>query len=120
MNSIVIEHISAVTFAVAQMARAVTFYEALGFEVFYGGPEGEFTTIRSEEAYVNLVLTQGYEKKRWGRAIFRVDNVDQLYRQVTAKGLETEAPPQDANWGERYFHITDPDGHELSFAELLS
>lgn len=24
-----------------------------------------------------------------------------------------------AAWGERFFHITDPDGHELSFAELL-
>jgi hypothetical protein len=23
--------------------------------------------------------------------------------------------PQDASWGERYFHISDPDGHELSF-----
>ncbi|MEE9270499.1 MAG: VOC family protein, partial [Candidatus Krumholzibacteria bacterium] len=25
-----------------------------------------------------------------------------------------------AEWGERYFHITDPDGHELSFARPLS
>ncbi|MEC7657646.1 MAG: VOC family protein, partial [Pseudomonadota bacterium] len=25
----------------------------------------------------------------------------------------------DASWGERYFHITDPDGHELSFAHPL-
>jgi uncharacterized glyoxalase superfamily protein PhnB len=24
--------------------------------------------------------------------------------------------PHDAEWGERYFHVTDPDGHELSFA----
>ncbi len=22
-------------------------------------------------------------------------------------------------WGERFFHISDPDGHELSFAESL-
>jgi uncharacterized glyoxalase superfamily protein PhnB len=28
-------------------------------------------------------------------------------------------PPRDGSWGERYFHIKDPDGHELSFAELL-
>ena len=25
----------------------------------------------------------------------------------------------DAPWGERYFHVRDPDGHELSFARLL-
>jgi uncharacterized glyoxalase superfamily protein PhnB len=24
--------------------------------------------------------------------------------------------PRDAEWGERFFHLTDPDGHELSFA----
>jgi uncharacterized glyoxalase superfamily protein PhnB len=27
--------------------------------------------------------------------------------------------PSDAPWGERYFHVTDPDGHELSFARPL-
>src|SRR6478735_9409496 len=25
-------------------------------------------------------------------------------------------PHRDAEWGERFFHLTDPDGHELSFA----
>jgi hypothetical protein len=24
--------------------------------------------------------------------------------------------PRDATWGERHFHVADPDGHELSFA----
>jgi uncharacterized glyoxalase superfamily protein PhnB len=28
--------------------------------------------------------------------------------------------PSDAPWGERYFHVRDPAGHELSFARLLS
>jgi uncharacterized glyoxalase superfamily protein PhnB len=28
--------------------------------------------------------------------------------------------PTDAPWGERYFHLRDPDGHELSFAKLLT
>ena len=27
-----------------------------------------------------------------------------------------ETPPRDAKWGERYFHLTDPDGHAFSFA----
>jgi hypothetical protein len=34
------------------------------------------------------------------------------------KELTLESP-QDAPWGERFFHVTDPDGHELSFAELM-
>ena len=35
------------------------------------------------------------------------------------QGLEPEAEPADAPWGERYFYITDPDGHELSFARPI-
>jgi uncharacterized glyoxalase superfamily protein PhnB len=30
-------------------------------------------------------------------------------------GIQAERP-RDAPWGERYFHMRDPDGHELSFA----
>ena len=33
--------------------------------------------------------------------------------------LDPDFAPRDAVWGERYFHITDPDGHELSFARRL-
>ena len=28
--------------------------------------------------------------------------------------------PQDTSWGERYFHMRDPDGHELSFAPAVA
>jgi uncharacterized glyoxalase superfamily protein PhnB len=33
-------------------------------------------------------------------------------------GFDPEVP-QDASWGERYFHMLDPDGHQLSFARPL-
>ena len=54
----------------------------------------------------------------WGRVIFRVDQVDALHAALAAQGMTPELP-RDGAWGERYFHIKDPDGHELSFAELL-
>jgi uncharacterized glyoxalase superfamily protein PhnB len=44
--------------------------------------------------------------------------VDALYRTAVAQGL-TPTPPQDGAWGERYFHLMDPNGHELSFAQVL-
>jgi len=34
------------------------------------------------------------------------------------RGFDPEIP-RDASWGERYFHMPDPDGHELSFARPL-
>ena len=45
-----------------------------------------------------------------------ISDVDGIYRHAVAQGLQPQFAPRDAEWGEHYFHITDPDGHELSFA----
>jgi uncharacterized glyoxalase superfamily protein PhnB len=50
----------------------------------------------------------------WGRVIFYVSNVDALYGRTIARGLRPDTSPREAEWGERYFHLTDPDGHELT------
>lgn len=113
-----IASIVGVTFAVSDMARTVSFYTKLGFDLVYGNEDSEFTTLRAQDAYVNLVLRPGYEGQWWGRTIFRVDSADAQCATALAAGLKPDEP-RDASWGERYFHITDPDGHELSFAELL-
>ena len=34
-------------------------------------------------------------------------------------GYAPDGEPADAPWRERYYHITDPDGHEISFARPL-
>ncbi|MGE3537823.1 MAG: VOC family protein [Candidatus Tectimicrobiota bacterium] len=114
-----IQHISAVTFAVRAMPEALTFYTALGFTRIFGGPQSKFSTLQAGEAFVNLMVTPTYTPTWWGRTIFRVADVDTLYQVVCAQGLTPAAPPQNAPWGERYFHVTDPNGHELSFAQVL-
>ena len=52
----------------------------------------------------------------WGRVIFYDPQVDALHARLVAAGYRPDTAPRDAEWGERFFHITDPDGHELSFA----
>jgi catechol 2,3-dioxygenase-like lactoylglutathione lyase family enzyme len=67
--------------------------------------------------YLNLIARPaGQGRSGWGRVVFYVADVDALYRRVLALKLCPDTSPQDAPWGERYFHLTDPDGHELSFA----
>ena len=114
-----IQHISAVTFTVRAMPDALTFYTTLGFTLIFGGPQSSFSTLRAAEAFVNLTVAPTYTPTWWGRTIFRVEDVDALYQRVCAQGLTPAAPPQNAHWGERYFHLTDPNGQELSFAQLL-
>jgi catechol 2,3-dioxygenase-like lactoylglutathione lyase family enzyme len=113
-----IQHISAVTFAVRDMARSIKFYRKLGFELLYGSEGAAFSSLKAGEAFVNLAVNSGYEHKQWGRVIFRVDDADEHHRRLQAQGLGPESP-RDAPWGERFFHVVDPDGHELSFAALL-
>ena len=115
-----IEALSAVTLATHDMARSVAFYTALGFALRSGGPEVGFTSFRAGNGYLNLTAVgQAQRWSGWGRAIFHVDDVDAVYARVVAAGLSPEFSPRDAALGERYFHITDPDGHELSFARPI-
>lgn len=115
-----VEAVSAVTLATHDMPRAVRFYRALGFELHYGGEDATFTSFTVGSSYVNIVaVTPEQVWSWWGRVIFHVSDVDEAYRRALQVGLEPDFAPQDAPWGERYFHLTDPDGHELSFARPL-
>jgi uncharacterized glyoxalase superfamily protein PhnB len=115
-----IEAISAVTLATHDMRRAVRFYRALGFEIAYGGETAEFTSFRAGSGYLNLIAEPDDTRwSWWGRLILHVADVDALYDRAVAAGFEPSTVPRDAEWGERYFHVTDPDGHELSFARPL-
>jgi catechol 2,3-dioxygenase-like lactoylglutathione lyase family enzyme len=115
-----IESISAITLATHDMARSVRFYRALGFTLHYGGEDASFTSWRVGTSYLNVVeAAPDRSWFWWGRTIFHVSDVDAFYEQATRAGLTPQFPPRDATWGERYFHLTDPDGHELSFARPL-
>ena len=116
-----IESISAITLGTHGMAAAVRFYSGLGFGLRYGGESADFTSFTVGASYLNLVAAAPEQRWAWwGRVIFYVSDVDALYARALALGLQPAAPPRDAEWGERYFHLTDPDGHELSFARPLS
>ncbi len=116
-----VEEINAITLVTADMRAAVEFYRALGFRPMTGGPDAAFTTFRAGSGFLNLQLDPIHAPIAgiWGRVIFFVDDVDALHRRAIAAGYEPLTEPADATWGERYFHIRDRDGHELSFARRL-
>jgi len=115
-----VRSISAVTLAVSDMTKSVQFYgDQIGMRLLYGGPSSEFSSFGIGESYINLILDPSLNIRWWGRLILYVDDVDALYSRLLAKGLSTITIPSNAPWKERYFHICDPDGHELSFAHPL-
>jgi catechol 2,3-dioxygenase-like lactoylglutathione lyase family enzyme len=118
MPSWAIEHISAVTLAVRDMAESVAFYRTIGLDVTYGGPDAPFTTLRADQVVINLRRAAVDVDDSWSRVILRVRGVDALHRELAGRGLVAPAP-RNAEWGERYFEIRDPQGVVISFAELM-
>ena len=109
--------ISAVTLATHDMRRAVRFYRLLGFEMLYGGEDAGFTSFKAGGGFLNLIAQPSERRwSWWGRVIFYDSDVDALHARLVAAGCHPDTLPRDAPWGERFFHVTDPDGHELSFA----
>lgn len=115
-----IEKILAVTFRVVNTTESVRFYkDVLGMELLYGGEGTGFSSLRARDAQSAILnLEQGEAVTQWGRLIFYVTDVDALRNHLKGRGFNPEIP-RDAAWGERYFHMPDPDGHELSFARPL-
>jgi hypothetical protein len=116
-----IEGISAVSLATHDVARSVRFDTAPGFVLRCGGATAAFSSLAAGPCSVNLIARPAEQRwSWWGRVIFDVADVDALYRHALALGLWPDPAPRDAPWGERFFHRTDPDGHELSFARPLA
>ena len=102
------------------MTESVRFYkDVLGMELLYGEEGMEFSSLRARDTQSAIFnLEQGEAVTHWERLIFYVTDVDALWNHLKETGFDPEIP-RDAPWGERYFHMPDPDGHELSFARPL-
>lgn len=123
--------INAITLRTNDMNASCDFYQNLGLIISFGGPSASFTTMApssdssiQHNVYVNLEYDKEWQFSRnnpakWGRVIFHVANVDEIYERASNTSIPTEFAPNDAPWGERYFHVIDPAGHELSFAKRI-
>jgi catechol 2,3-dioxygenase-like lactoylglutathione lyase family enzyme len=115
-----IESLSAITLATHDMGASVAFYETLGFRKAWEGQGGTFVVLNAGRAWLNLFTApRGEAWGRWGRFILHVDDVDATFATLRAAGYTPAMEPSDAPWGERYFHILDPAGHEVSIARPL-
>ncbi len=118
------------------MEKSCKFYSIIpGFKVAYGGSSSDsFTTFEIGEGstykmYLNLEVKRNIDSTirhhsdtmDFGRIIFYSVDVDELYSRLTndasiSELVSFENEPMNASWGERFFHMRDPDGYQLSFA----
>ena len=128
-----VQKISAVTLKVKNMRNEWQFYSKIpGLSLSYGGPVSSFTSFEikdddsNSKSYINLEYTKGLKRDtNFGRIIIYSRNVDTLYDyfkhdQDIRRLITIKNKPVDGIWGERYFHILDPEEYELSFAQVIS
>ena len=118
--------ISAITLRISDMKKSVDFYSKIpNFKIVYGGSDSQFTSFLIDDAsksYLNLRINEvAAEATHWSRIIFYVDDVDELFDymendETISRLGNLESKPVDAAWGERFFHVLDPDDYKLSFA----
>jgi catechol 2,3-dioxygenase-like lactoylglutathione lyase family enzyme len=141
-NMVDVYKISAITLIIENMKRSCNFYCRIpGFKLVYGGSSGDpFSTFQIGEnkfiVYLNLESikptsnfvgnpSEELKNRYFGRIIFHTYDVDKLYsyfknNEEISNAILFENEPKNAPWGERYFHIREPDGCQLSFAESLN
>lgn len=113
--------IAAITIKVSDMEKSVHFYsKLLGMKILYGGENDHFSSLQTLGAKDTILnLESGPVTRDWGRMIFYVEDVDRFWAYLKEREFNPDRP-RDAAWGERYFHMYDPDGHELSFAQPIA
>ena len=104
---------------VNNLEESIAFYrDALGFEVSKHSPESEppLATVRAGNLKISLAQHLETMLKR-GRGVsffVGVNDVDDYYNQLRAKGVEVY-PPADEGWGGRFITLQDPDKYRLFF-----
>ncbi|HOU16236.1 MAG TPA: VOC family protein [Anaerolineae bacterium] len=51
---------------------------------------------------------------------FETDDLDAAFARVTAANAPCIQPPHEQPWGQRVFHVYDPDGHIVEMGELMT
>jgi len=116
------------TFLVENVVRAAEYYrDRMGFEIspYFGDPPA-FTIVRRGEARFGLRGCQGADGRSNRKVVndavdayVWVEGLDELHRELMAKGAEIGLAPVTREYGLREFEVRDADGYVVCFGEFV-
>jgi catechol 2,3-dioxygenase-like lactoylglutathione lyase family enzyme len=110
---------------VKNVEETAHFYETVGFQV--KTREADRVSASLNWFWIDLRSRDQEERPEWREEATRgnngpgqllylsVDNVDEAYNELLAKGLKPESEPRNRPGGIREFVLRDPDGYQLVF-----
>ena len=123
---------TAIGFPVAEMARSLEFYRALGLDVPAGAEDEPHVEIPLAPGVRLLLDTHatiasfdpGFTPADGGSGNLAFDcgdpaGVDAMHEKLTGAGYKSHLAPWDAFWGQRYAVVYDPDGNGVDLYAAL-
>ncbi|MGZ8542069.1 MAG: glyoxalase superfamily protein [Chitinophagaceae bacterium] len=103
----------------ADVAASLAFYTGvLEFERKWGWEEPPTFGGVSKDCVEVFFCEKGQGSPGTWLSVF-VDNVDEYYERIKAKGAKILCPPGDMEWNVREMLVEDPDGHKIRFGHSI-
>lgn len=107
---------------VSDFERAVRFYsETLGMKPSVRSDEWRWCQFETGEAALAIEAAEASEDgddeefaPGFLAISLQVDDIEAVYNELTAKGVEFLGPPEKMGWGGTLAHFKDPDGNVLT------
>jgi uncharacterized glyoxalase superfamily protein PhnB len=111
--------------AVRDLASATRFYiDILGFKRDFGD-ESDGWSFLSRDAFQVMLghCADAIPASELGDhsyyAYVIVDDVDAYYEEIVGRGAKVRTPPQSKPWGLREFPLETPEGHRMTFGQVI-
>jgi uncharacterized glyoxalase superfamily protein PhnB len=90
--------------------------------------EGKLVYVALKAGDVRISLNQDDGAKGWDRIkglgfsinVWTSEDIDAIATRIKASGGKLDSEPVDADWGARFFRLTDPDGFKLAVLKPLA
>jgi len=109
--------------AVKDLAVAAEYFKSkLGFDLDFIAPGWEFLSFGEFKVMLGECSDEMTAEATGNHSWFAhamVGNVDEVYAEFTERGAVVLSPVANKPWGIREFGVVTPDGHRITFGELV-
>jgi len=98
------------------------FVDRLGFDRDFVAPGWEFLSFGNFKVMLGECSDAMWAQETGDHSYFAhvlVENVDSVFEEFKANGADLLSKPADKPWGLREFGVRTPDGHRITFGQLI-
>lgn len=102
---------------------AAYFKDKLGFDLDFTAPGWEFLSFGIFKVMLGECADEMTAEESGNHSWFAhvlVENVDEVFAEFLKNGAIINSHPADKPWGIRDFGVATPDGHRITFGQLIS